>query len=315
MNGVHNLMKNRHLGVSGLEVSAIAMGSTGLVNLSLPEAQNLLDKALSLGVNYFDHADGYGRGRCEEIFGEAMNLNDPTIREHIYVQTKCGNVHMKMYDLSKEHILKSVDGSLKRLNTDYLDALVLHKPDTLMEPESIAEAFDLLLHSGKVRHFGVSNFYPYQIDLLKKYINMPIIVNQLQLSLTDASLIATGLAVNTNYDDGINRDGGVLEYCRLHDITIQTWSPFKSGSDIREIYLNNNKYPELNAKINEYADKYSVEQETIVIAWILRHPAGMQPIVGTTNARRLESCVKACDVELTREEWYALYKAAGHILP
>jgi predicted oxidoreductase len=219
-----------------------------------------------------------------------------------------------MFDFSKEHILKSVEGSLKRLKTDYLDVLLLHRPDTLVEPEEVAEAFDKLQSSGKVRNFGVSNQNPMQIQLLQKALKQPIVANQLQLSITNSTMISAGINVNMLNEAAVNRDGGVLEFCRLNDITIQPWSPFQYGF-FEGVFLNNKKFPELNSKIDEIAAKYEVTNTTIAIAWILRHPAHMQPVTGTMNADRLKDCIKAADIYLTREEWYEIYRAAGNILP
>jgi predicted oxidoreductase len=219
-----------------------------------------------------------------------------------------------MYDFSKAHILQAVDGSLKRLNTEYLDVLLLHRPDALVEPEEVAAAFDVLERSGKVRHFGVSNHKPMQIDLLKKFVRQPIVANQLQLSITNATMIAQGLNVNMENALAVDRDGSVLDYCRLHDITIQPWSPFQYGF-FDGVFLGNDSFPELNRVIDEVAARHQVSNTTIAIAWILRHPAHMQPIIGTMNRRRLQDCLKASDVQLSRQEWYGILQAAGTPLP
>jgi predicted oxidoreductase len=219
-----------------------------------------------------------------------------------------------MFDFSKEHILNSVDGILQRLRTEYLDVLLLHRPDALVEPEEVAEAFDQLEREGKVRHFGVSNQNPNQIALLKKYVKQPLVANQLQMSITNTTMIDSGITVNMENDAAVNRDGGILDYCRLHDITIQPWSPFQYGF-FEGVFLGNEKFPELNAKIDEIAAKYGVSNTTIAIAWLLRHPAQMQPVTGTMNIERLQDCVKASEVHLTRPEWYEIYRAAGNVLP
>jgi predicted oxidoreductase len=207
-----------------------------------------------------------------------------------------------------------VDGSLSRLGTEYLDVLLLHRPDALVEPEEVAAAFDALKTAGKVRHFGVSNQKPMQIKLLKKSLNVPIVANQLQLSITNANLIANGLTVNMSVDQAIDRDGSVLDYCRLHDITIQPWSPFQYGF-FEGVFLDNPKFPELNKAIDAIAKKHNVANTTIAIAWLQRHPAKMQPVTGTTNAQRIVDCIKASDIELSREDWYEIYRAAGYMLP
>ena len=305
-------MKTIKLGVSSLEVPAVAVGCMRINSLEKAEAERFVQTALEEGANFFDHADIYGSGACEEIFADAIHMN-ANIREQIILQSKCG-IRQGMFDFSKEHILHSVDGILKRLKTDYLDVLLLHRPDTLVEPEEVAEAFDKLESSGKVRHFGVSNQNPMQIQLLKKAVKQPLVANQLQLSITNATMISSGINVNMENDSAVNRDGGILDFCRLHDITIQPWSPFQYGF-FEGVFLGSDKFPELNQKIDEIADKYSVSNTTIAVAWLLRHPAHMQPVIGTMNVERLKDCIKAADVTLTREEWYAIYRAAGNILP
>lgn len=306
-------MKLIPLGKSGLQVPAVALGCMRIKDVSQKEAEYLIQTSLELGCNFFDHADIYGGGECESFFADAIHMS-PSVREKIILQSKCGIVSGVMYDFSKEHILTSVDGILSRLKTDYLDVLALHRPDALMEPEEVAEAFDILQSAGKVRHFGVSNQKSSQMKLLQKYIKQPLVVDQLQFSLTNASMIQSGLEVNMTTDGALDRDDSVLDYCRLNDITIQTWSPFQYGF-FEGIFLNNDKFPDLNKALDELADKYEVTNTAIAAAWILRHPAKMQLIAGTTKASRLTEICRAADITLTREEWYRLYLAAGHILP
>ncbi|MDE5053118.1 aldo/keto reductase [Niallia taxi] len=305
-------MRTMKLGASSLEVPVVSVGCMRINSLDKKEAEHFVQTALEQGANFFDHADIYGAGSCEEIFAEAIHMN-ADVRENIILQSKCG-IRKGMFDFSKEHILESVDNSLKRLNTDYLDILLLHRPDTLVEPEEVAEAFDILESSGKVRHFGVSNQNPMQIQLLQKFVKQPIVANQLQLSITNSTMISSGFNVNMENDAAVNRDGGILDFCRLHDITIQPWSPFQYGF-FEGVFLDNEKFPELNQKINEIADKYSVSNTTIAIAWLLRHPAKMQPVIGTMNETRLKDCIKASDIHLSRQEWYDIFRAAGNILP
>ncbi|PAD84029.1 aldo/keto reductase [Niallia circulans] len=305
-------MRTIKLGSSNLEVPVVAVGCMRINSLEKKEAERFVQTALEHGANFFDHADIYGKGACEEIFAEAINMS-PSVRENIILQSKCG-IRTGMFDFSKEHILQSVDGILQRLNTEYLDSLLLHRPDALVEAEEVAEAFDILEQTGKVRHFGVSNQNPMQIQLLQKYVKQPIVANQLQLSITNANMISNGINVNMENDSAINRDGSILDFCRLHDITIQPWSPFQFGF-FEGVFLGNDKFPELNQQIDEIAGKYQVSNTTIAIAWLLRHPANMQPVIGTMNVERLIDCIKASDVYLTREEWYSIYRAAGNILP
>jgi predicted oxidoreductase len=301
-----------NLGSSSLKVPVIAVGCMRINSLEKNEAERFVQTALEEGANFFDHADIYGGGTCEEIFADAIHMN-AEIREKIILQSKCG-IRKGMFDFSKEHILESVDGILKRLNTEYLDVLLLHRPDALVEPEEVAEAFDILETSGKVRHFGVSNQNPMQIQLLKKFVKQPLVANQLQISITNANMISNGINVNMENDSAINRDGSILDYCRLNEITIQPWSPFQYGF-FEGVFLGNEKFPELNQQIDEIAAKYEVTNTTIAIAWLLRHPAQMQPVIGTMNSDRLKDCIKASEVHLTREEWYSIYRAAGNILP
>lgn len=306
------MMRTMKLGSTTLEVPVVAVGCMRIKSLEKAEAERFVHSAMESGANFFDHADIYGGGACEEIFADAIHMNSE-IREKMILQSKCG-IRKGMFDFSKEHILESVDQILKRLRTDYLDILLLHRPDALVEPEEVAEAFDLLANSGKVRHFGVSNQNPMQIQLLKKYVKQPIVANQLQLSITNATMISNGINVNMLNESAVNRDGSILDYCRLNDITIQPWSPFQYGF-FEGVFLGNDKFPELNQKIDEIAKKYDVSNTTIAIAWILRHPAHMQPVTGTMNLDRLHDCIKASEIHLTREEWYAIYRAAGNVLP
>lgn len=304
-------MKTIPFGKSGLQVPAIALGCMRLTALDEQGAQRYVRTALDLGANFFDHADIYGGGACEELFGKAI-AGIP--RDQLIIQSKCGIVPGKRYDFSKEYILNAVDGILQRLGIDYLDALLLHRPDALMDPVEVAEAFATLKASGKVNHFGVSNQNPYQMALLQKYLPMPIVTNQLQLSVTNCTMITQGMEVNMATPGAVGRDGGVLDYCRLNDITIQPWSPFQYGF-FEGVFIGSDKYPELNKKLDEIAEKYGVTATTIAVAWLLRHPANFQPIIGTMNLTRLADCVKACDIQLTRQEWYDIYLSAGNMLP
>ncbi|MDR1239506.1 MAG: aldo/keto reductase [Treponema sp.] len=306
-------MRTINLGLSGLPVPVIAVGCMRINKIGREEAAAFVKTALELGACFFDHADVYGDGACEEIFAGAAGMN-PAVREKILLQTKCGIRRGVAFDFSKDHILQAVNGSLKRLRTEYLDVLLLHRPDALMEPEEVAEAFGILHASGKVRHFGVSNQNPAQIQLLRKFVKQPLAANQLQLSITNANMISQGLHVNMLDDRAVNRDGSVLDFCRLNDITIQPWSPFQYGF-FDGVFLGDKKFPALNAAIDKIAQKYSVSNTTIAMAWLLRHPARFQPVTGTMNKDRLRDCVKAADITLSKEEWYEIYLAAGNILP
>ena len=298
------------INANGIQISEISMGCMRIDGLGAQELDTLINTALELGINFFDHADIYGGGKCEEIFAKALPAS---IREKVFIQSKCG-IRSGFFDFSKEHILNSADNILKRLNTDYLDVFLLHRPDALVEPEEVAQAFDQLYTAGKVRHFGVSNQKPMQIELLKKYVKQPIIFDQLQFSATNTGMIDSGLNVNMKNDNSFDHDGSVLDYCRLNDITIQAWSPFQHGY-FGGVFLNNDQYPELNQVIDRLAAQYGVTNSTIATAWILRHPAKIQVIAGTTNASRLRDICKASDMSLSREEWYEIYRAAGNDLP
>ena len=296
-------------GKSGVKVPTVAIGCMRISNMSGKEVSAFVDTALSQGANFFDHADIYGGGKSEEVFGQAISAQ---MREQVFIQTKCG-IRKGQYDFSYEHIVSSVEGSLKRLGTDYVDALLLHRPDTLIEPEEVARAFSHLKETGKVRHFGVSNQNPYQMQLLQNALDMPICVNQLQFGIMHTPMVQSGINVNMYNEHSAGRDG-VLEYCRLNKITIQPWSPLQYGF-FDGCFIDNEKFPELNIVLGRIAENHSVSKTTIAFAWILRHPAKMQPVTGTTNLTRLADCLKAADVQLSREEWYEIYRAAGNQLP
>lgn len=293
--------------------SEISLGCMRISGLEPKAAENLVRTALDEGINFFDHADIYGGGRSEEVFAQAVGMC-PSVRERMLIQTKCA-IHDGIYDFSKEHILRSVEGSLRRLKTDYVDFLLLHRPDTLMEPEEVAEAFDVLRRSGKVRHFGVSNQKPLQMELLNRALDgEKLLIDQLQFSVCHTGMVDSGLNVNMKNSAAQDMDGSVLEYCRLNNVTIQPWSPFQYGF-FEGVFIGSDRYPELNAVLDRIAEERGVTSSAVAIAWILRHPARMQPIVGTTNAARLKEICAASRVELSRAEWYEIYKAAGNRLP
>ncbi|WP_127850176.1 aldo/keto reductase [Lacticaseibacillus hulanensis] len=306
-------MQKINLGNSGLSASRVALGVMRITKLDHKQAVNLLDSAYNAGVNFFDNADIYGDGEAEKIFGAALKYASFK-RSDVLVQTKTGIVPGHRYDFSKQHILESVDASLKRLQLDYVDTLLLHRPDVLMEPDEIAEAFLTLQNSGKVRQFGVSNFNPMQVELLQQAVPQKLIANQLQLSLMHTGMIDAGLHTNMTDDRSVNHDGAILEYSRLHKMTIQAWSPFQYGF-FAGVFIDNPKFPDLNAKLHELADKYDTNVNAVAAAWILRIPANTQVIAGTTNANRIAQVAEADKAKLTREEWYSLYLAAGNDLP
>lgn len=307
-------MKSIHLGSSHLKVPVVVVGAMRLGGLSHSELTAFIHRSLELGAFYFDHADIYGAGECEAHFGEALAA-DPTLkRDEMIIQSKLG-IRQGFYDFSKRYILDSVDGILGRLRMDYLDVLLLHRPDALMEPEEVAEAFDILEQAGKVRHFGVSNFKPSQIELLKTAVDQPLLVNQLQFSLPVSNLVANGLEVNMDSPGSVDHDGSVLDYSRIHAMTIQAWSPYQSANWQGPFIGDRERFGKLNDELDRVAEIHNTTPTAIAAAWILRHPAKMQVVAGTSQISRLEEIVRAASVELSREEWYALYLSAGHPLP
>jgi len=306
-------MKEILLGTTGMKMPSIVVGCMRLAGKNCEEMQRFLHTSLEHGAYFFDHADIYGGGQSESIFGEAMAKDTSIKREALFLQSKCG-IRQGFFDFSKEHIVSSVDGILKRLQTDYLDALLLHRPDALMEPEEVAEAFEELHTKGKVRYFGVSNHKPMQIELLKRYVKQPLHINQLQFSIPVSNMVANGLEVNMTSDRAPDRDGSVLDYSRLNDMTIQAWSPFQMPN-WQGCFIDSEKYPKLNEELQVLAEQYGVNKTTIATAWILHHPANMQVVTGTASEARLAEIMEADKVHLTRQEWYRLYLAAGHILP
>lgn len=305
-------MKYYSLADGALRASAVSLGCMRLSGKSRKEADEILKVALSCGINFFDHADIYGGGSCEELFGDILR-DEPGLRDSMILQSKCG-IRNGRYDSSYEHIVASVEASLARLKTDRLDVLLIHRPDALAEPEEMARAFEKLHREGKVLHFGVSNHNPHQIELLRRACPIPILFNQLQFSPTNATMIDVGINVNTAFEGAVDRDGGVLDYCRLNGITIQPWSPFQHGF-FAGPFLGDPSFGPLNDALQTVADAHGITPTGAVIAWILRHPAHMQPIVGTMTPARIREIAAAADVTISREEWYEIYRSASHNLP
>lgn len=309
-------MKTSLMPQTDLQASNVILGLMRIATMSDAEIRDLVAAARDAGINYFDHADIYGGARnvCERRFGEAVTLA-PADRENVIVQSKVG-IRDGYFDFSKEHILTSVDESLAALQLEHLDVLLLHRPDTLVEPEEVAEAFDQLHAAGKVRHFGVSNHTPGQTELLKKYVNQPLAINQVQLSITHAPLITQGVSANmAGLDQSVSRDNGILDYSRLNNITLQAWSPFQKAFFDGVFLGDRENYADLNDVIDELAAAYDVPTTAIAVAWITRHPANMQVVLGTTKIERVREAALGSDLPLTRPEWYRLFTAAGHVLP
>ena len=305
----------KYLSIPGtsLKASNIVMGCMRINSLSISELDALIKGNMELGINFFDHADIYGKGNCETLFGQAVDLHS-SLRDSMIIQTKCG-IRPGFFDFSKDHILNSVDQSLQRLNTDYLDVLLLHRPDTLMDPSEVAEAFMKLHQVGKVRAFGVSNQNSLQLELLQKYCPFKLAINQLQFGLGHTLLVDSGIATNMTIDQATYRAGEFLEYARLNHITIQAWSPFQYGYFEGLIFNNQDKYAKLNQVISELAEKYEVSSTAIATAWITRHPANIQVIAGSTKLTRMKDVVDGSSLPLTRQEWYKLYTSTGNMLP
>jgi len=303
------------LGQDDKELSEIVLGMMRIEDKSVREVEELVETALSVGINAFDLADIYGRGRCEELLGLVLK-NRPDLREKMWIQSKCGIriEEFTYFDFSKEYILQSVDGILERLKIDHLDSLLLHRPDALMESDQVAEVFDLLYKQGKVRNFGVSNQNPMMMELLKKDVKQPLAVNQLQLSVAFTPGFESGFHVNMEDSQAAMRDGSIFEYCKLHDVVIQAWSVLQFGY-FKGNFVGNEKFQALNQVLDRLAIKYGVTSSTIAISWILRYPAKMQAVVGTTNPKHLREVSQAANFSLTRKEWYEIYLAAGNNLP
>lgn len=323
-------MKKNPLSIFIPKVSPLIYGCMGLGgewNNSPPtkehveQANQILDVATENGINFFDHADIYTHGKAEEVFGQALS-DRPDLREDIFIQSKCGirfaDNHLPgRYDFSQKWIIHSVENSLKRLRTEYLDILLLHRPDPLMEPEEVAAAFAQLQDSGKVKHFGVSNMNQHQIKFLQSHLDQPLIVNQLEMSLSKLDWLNDGTEMNSSVHSSPHFTPGTLEYARTHNIQLQAWGCLSqglfTGRDISD-------QPEVIQKtaqlISHFAEELSVSREAVVLAWLMRHPAGIQPVIGTTNLQRIKACAEAARIELTREQWYQLYVTArGVSLP
>lgn len=309
-------MKTYQVPHSPLTVPSVILGLMRIADMPDADIRALFDAAVDCGVTFFDHADIYGGTlhRCEARFGAALRLTAAD-RAAVTLQSKVG-IGQGYFDFSKEHILKNVDGSLAALNTDYLDILLLHRPDTLVEPEEVAEAFDILHAAGKVRHFGVSNQTPGQIELLKTAVRQPLLFNQVQLSITHSNLMAQGIAANMNgLDQSVSRDVGLLDYSRLKGMMLQAWSPFQRNFFDGVFIGDRANHPDLNDALDELAAAYGVTPTGIATAWITRHPANIQVVLGTTKPTRVREAAAGSDITLTRPEWYRLFRAGGHILP
>lgn len=299
-------------GEDGRKVSVIGIGCMRMDDLKSSQVDAVVDAALGCGINFFDHADIYGDGECETKFGKALKRK-PSLRDKLFIQSKC-SIRDGLYDFSAPYIVSSVEGILSRLGTDHIDSLLLHRPDALMEPEEVQMAFSRLYGEGKVLSFGVSNFNRFQMELLQSGVSFTIMADQMQFSLAHTPMIDEGINVNTMFGGSVMRTAGTLEYCRMHGIAVQTWSPLQKGF-FGGVFLGDPEYGELNGVLDRLAAQYGVSSDTIAYAWLLRYPARMQVITGTMNPQRIASSARAADIGLSREEWYELYRAAGNELP
>ena len=308
-------MKYLNLADGRIHSSQIILGCMRIHQKSDKEVEQLISVARDEGINYFDHADIYGNGKSEELFGNFLR-NHLDERDKIYIQTKCGicKGDFTTYDFSKEYIIKAVEGSLKRLQTDYIDTLLLHRPDALMEADEVAAAFEQLHRQGKVRHFGVSNITVMQFKYLQKSIQQKLVFNQMKLNPVHAGMIDQALNTNMKNSESFDHDGSILDYCRLQDVTVQAWSILQAEGT-GTFFIDHPDYAGLTAVLRKLGDQYHVSSTAIVAAWILRHPAKIQPIVGTTNPKHLKEICRAADITLTRKEWYEIYLAPGRKLP
>ena len=295
----------------------------GFTQMSLTAAheqqvRQFLDTAAEVGVNFFDHADIYAFGRAEEVFGRVLNER-PSLRDRIVIQSKCGirqlpgpdSKPVPLFDFSFEHIVASVDGILRRLGTEHLDILLLHRPDALMEGEEVARAFANLKQSGKVRYFGVSNQNRYQMEYLQSFLPDPLVVNQIQMSLLHSGFAEQGVSFNQAapaYPDGLE---GVSEYCAIKGVQLQAWAPLARGLYSGATLTGQpDAVVRTSALVKNLAAHHAVSAEAIVLAWLLRHPAGIQPVLGSVEPERLRACAQATTISLSRLEWYGLLAAA-----
>ena len=305
-------MRYFDFGCTKRKVSVIGLGCMRMDELNPTQVDRVVKTSIDAGINFFDHADIYGDGECEKLFSMVLKKN-PDLRDNIFIQSKCA-IRNGLYDFSRDYILRSVDGILSRLGTDHLDCLLLHRPDALMDLDEVQQAFSRLHEEGKVLSFGVSNMNRFQMELLQSGVSFPIVADQIQMSLAHTPLIDEGINVNTMFEGAVTRSSGTLEYCRLKGIIVQTWSPLQKGF-FDGCFLGDPDYDGLNQVLDRLADKYNVKSDSIAYAWLLRYPAMMQVIAGTMNSEHIISAAKAADIDLTREEWYELYRSAGNELP
>ncbi len=314
-----------------LEVSRIAYGCMGiggswddspLADETISKAIDSVSAALEGGINFFDHANIYARGKSEIVFSKVLQ-ELKGIRDKIIIQSKCGirfpgdpNPESPgRYDFSYKNIVESTNASLNRLGIEQLDILLLHRPDPLMQPEEVAKAFDELHKQGKVRYFGISNFNPGQMTLLQNSLDYPLVVNQIEISLLHHHVFNDGILAN-QLSGKYAAATGIIDHCMLNNIQVQAWSPVALGKIFNPPTDAESNVKKLSRKLIEYAEEKNTSVEAIALAWLLKHPAGIQPVIGTTKPERIINSCKADDIELTREEWYTLFTIArGNPVP
>lgn len=319
---MHTLaLPNTTLTISRLCAGCMGLGGTWddapSTTEHVQQADHFVKAALELGITFFDHADIYTRGKAEEVFGRVLRAT-PGLRDRLVLQSKCG-IRWKdtppgtpqRFDFSHDYILASVEGILRRLGTDRLDILLLHRPDVLWEGEEIARAFTTLHQAGKVRYFGVSNQNRFQMEALQSYLAFPLVANQLEMNLLHSGFAEVGISFNQRapaYPDGWE---GVMEYCRLKQVSLQAWSPVARGllSGGNEAALDEKGRATVRLLTAMGRDR-GVAPEAIALAWLLRHPAKIVPVLGTTRPARLAAAAKSVEVTLSREEWYRLFETA-----
>ena len=309
-------MRYINFGSQHTEVSEVVLGAMRIADKTPQEVAELVQTALDCGINAVDTAPIYGPS--EGKLGEAFALV-PGLRDKVWLQTKLGirphpRVKANYFDFSYEHIMESVDHSLLVMKTDHVDSLLLHRPDALMEPQEIARAFQELHDAGKVIDFGVSNQNPAMMSLLASYLPFPITANQVQLSAAFTPMFDAFFDVNMENDESVMRDGGILQYCAQHDMAIQAWSVLQHGY-FGGVFIDDPDYAGLNEALERVASDHNSTKTAVAINWVLRYPAKMQALVGTTRPERIRESASACDWEMSREEWYEIYFGAGHRLP
>ncbi|MCF3137852.1 aldo/keto reductase [Paenarthrobacter sp. AR 02] len=289
----------------------------------IDQAAAVIDAARGIGVELFDHADIYRSGKSEAVFGEVLSRSQG-LRENIQLQTKCGirlgerglDTH---YDLSREAILERVNGSLKRLQTDYVDLLLLHRPDPLMDPHEVAAAVGQLMAEGKVRQLGVSNMSGAQIAFLQDELETPIVANQLEMSLLRRDWVESTVLVNHPEGSGYSFPHGTVEYCVANGVELQAYGSLAQGRYTGAPSAEFSPAESATAdKLAQLAAGKNTTPESVLLGWLMKHPAGISPVVGTTNPARIQACADSASVAagMSRAEWYGLWVSArGNNIP